>query len=228
MWAFGVMPLAMGYIWRPKDEPEGEAERTQRRVTVSRPLPASSRSLGYVEYTNAPPAAAAGPRYGVVDTTFSTVNMGDAAAKALVARGVPESRIARRTVPGFKDLAVAAKILIERHGCIAVVACGMVGPEPIDKQCAHEASLAIAQAQLMTNTHILECFVHMDEAKDDGELIRVAENRAAEHAVNAYWLSEAPEELARRAGTGQRQGFSDVGAADAKRTVTTHLRPSTR
>ena len=163
--------------------------------------------------------------YGVVDTTFATVDMGAIAVRTLRGLKVPDDRIVRVTVPGFKDLAVAAKRLVEKGASIAV-ACGMVGPEPIDKQCGHEASLAIAQAQLMASTHILEVFVHMDEAASDAELIRIVENRVSEHAVNAYWLVERPEELVKRAGTGQRQGFDDAGAADPKRQDATHLRAS--
>ena len=167
-------------------------------------------------------------RFGVVDTTFSTVNMGDVAVRTLKGLGVPASRIVRTTVPGFKDLAVAAKLQIEREGCGVVVACGIVGTEPIDRQCGHEASLAIGQAKLMTSTHILEAFVHMDEARSDAGLIRVVENRVAEHAVNAYWLLEKPGELLRRAGTGQRQGFGDVGPADPARRGAVNNQPPSR
>jgi riboflavin synthase len=176
----------------------------------------------------APPPVPRGPRYGVVDTTFSTVDMGAVAVATLRGIGIPPARIVRRTVPGFKDLAVAAKQMVERDGCAVVVACGMPGPEPIDKQCGHEASLAIGQAQLMTSTHILEVFVHMDEARSDAELIAICQNRVAEHAVNAYWLLERPEELVQRAGTGQRQGFSDLGAADPAKAEAAHLRPASR
>ncbi|MEA3190763.1 MAG: riboflavin synthase [Thermoplasmata archaeon] len=211
----------MSLIWRPDDP-----DRAQPKVIVNRgaerPQPAQSRSLGYEETTSKPPA---GVRYGVVDTTFSTVDMGAVAVEALRGQGIPEARILRRTVPGFKDLAVAAKRMVERDGCAIVVACGMVGPEPIDKQCGHEASMAIAQAQLMTSTHVLEVFVHMDEAKSDAELIEVARNRTAEHAVNAVWLVERPHELVARAGTGQRQGFQDAGPADPRRGDGSHLRP---
>jgi riboflavin synthase len=175
---------------------------------------------------NAPAPNTKGPRYGVVDTTFSTVDMGAIAVETLRGLGLPPQRIVRRTVPGFKDLAVAAKQMVERDGCAIVVACGMPGPEPIDKQCGHEASLAIGQAQLMTSTHILEVFVHMDEARTDAELVGLCQNRVAEHAVNAFWLLERPEELVKRAGTGQRQGFSDVGPADPKRADAAHLRPA--
>ena len=163
------------------------------------------------------------PHYAVVDTTFSTVDMGGVAVDTLRGLGVTVDRIHRVTVPGFKDLAVACKRLIEQ-GCSIAVACGMPGPEPIDKQCGHEASLAIGQAQLLTSTHILEVFVHMDEAKTAAELIAVCKNRVAEHAVNAYWLVEKPGELVARAGTGQRQGFADVGPADAKKKDAAHLR----
>jgi riboflavin synthase len=66
----------------------------------------------------------------------------------------------------------------------------------------------------------------MDEARTDAELIAICKNRVAEHAVNAFWLLERPEELAKRAGTGQRQGFSDLGPADAGRGKAEHLRPA--
>ena len=168
------------------------------------------------------------PHYAVVDTTFSTVDMGAVAVQTLRGLGIHPTRILRRTVPGFKDLAVAAKLLVEREGCAVAVACGMPGPEPIDKQCGHEASLAIGQAQLMANAHILEVFVHMDEARDDAELIALCRNRVAEHAVNAYWLAERPEELVKRAGTGQRQGFADVGPADPAKREAGHLRSAAR
>ena len=214
----------MGFMWKPADEQPAPATRTVTARSIE-------RRLGYEVLQGRPQAAATphptspAPVYGVVDTTFSTVDMGAVALRTFAGLGIPESRIIRRTVPGFKDLAVAAQRMVE-EGCAIVVACGMVGPEPIDKQCGHEASLAIAQAQLMTSTHILEVFVHMDEAKDDAQLIQVTQNRVGEHAVNAFWILEKPEELVKRAGTGQRQGFGDLGAADPKRGETRHLRPS--
>jgi riboflavin synthase len=116
-----------------------------------------------------------------------------------------------RTVPGFKDLAVAAKNLIENDGCAIVVALGMPGKEQIDKQCAHEASQGIMMAQLLTNTPILEVFVHEDEASDPAVLAQVFENRSRKHARNAYWMLFEPEQLSRRAGQGVRQGFDDAG-----------------
>lgn len=192
----------MSKIWKPEDAREPTA-----------PAAATARSHGSA-------------KYGIVDTTFSTVDMGGIAVATLRDIGIAPQRIVRRTVPGFKDLAVAALNLIQKEGCAIVVACGMPGPEPIDKQCGHEASLAIGQAQVMAGAHILEVFVHMDEASSDAELIKVATNRVAEHAVNAYWLLERPEELVKRAGTGQRQGFSDLGPADPAKAESRHLKPS--
>ncbi|MCX8207528.1 MAG: riboflavin synthase, partial [Methanothrix sp.] len=95
--------------------------------------------------------------------------------------------------------------------CDIVIALGMPGAAPIDKACAHEASTGLIMAQLMTNRHIIEVFVHEDEAEDERALAMLAEKRAAEHAVNAIRLLFRPEELTRMAGTGQRQGFEDVG-----------------
>jgi len=149
-------------------------------------------------------------RIGIVDTTFARYDMGSAAEDELRKMGTG-FKIIRRTVPGVKDLPVAAKKLIEEEKCDIVIALGMPGPKPIDKQCAHEASLGLIQAQLMTNTHIIEVFVHEDEAKDEKELAWLAERRAREHAQNAYWLLFNPEKLRKLAGTGQRQGFEDVG-----------------
>ncbi len=155
-------------------------------------------------------------RIGIVDTTFARVDMGAVVEDTLqeyarenpVTIGTP-----RRTVPGFKDLPVASKKLIEEDGCDLVLALGQAGPEPIDKQCAHEASLGLQRAQLATNTHILEVFVHTDEVDEDahGELRWLAEARAREHALNACWLIFEPERMRKLAGTGQREGYPDEG-----------------
>ncbi|MEM4729936.1 MAG: riboflavin synthase [Thermoplasmata archaeon] len=149
-------------------------------------------------------------KIGIVDTTFARYDMGSSAEAELRAAGTG-FRIVRRTVPGVKDLPVACKKLIEEEGCELVIALGMPGKEPIDKTCAHEASMGLIAAQLATNRHIIEVFVHEDEAEDEKELARLADRRAREHALNAYWLLFRPEELRRRAGTGQRQGFEDAG-----------------
>jgi riboflavin synthase len=121
-------------------------------------------------------------------------------------------KVERRTVPGVKDLPVAAKKLIEEAGCDVVIALGMPGREEIDKICAHEASTGLIQVQLLTNKHIVEVFVHEDEAKSAKELSWLAERRSREHAVNAYDLLFRPERLVKNAGKGLRQGFEDVGS----------------
>ncbi len=149
-------------------------------------------------------------RIGIADTTFSRVNMGSIAIDELKKTGTG-FRTERYTVPGVKDLPVACKILFEEKDCDIVMALGMPGGEDIDKVCAHEASTGLISVQLMTNRHIIEVFVHMDEAKDEKELGWLTERRVREHAVNAYDLLFRPERLQKQAGTGQRQGFEDTG-----------------
>ncbi len=150
---------------------------------------------------------------GVVDTMFARHDMGaDALEELASCPGHGETfNVLRRTVPGFKDLAVAAKLMIERDGASIVIACGMPGSADIDKVCAHEASQGLMQAQLMTSTPILEVFVYEDEADDDATLAMVFENRTKGHARNAYWLLFEPDQLVARAGRGIRQGFGDAG-----------------
>jgi len=150
-------------------------------------------------------------RVGVADTTFSRVNMGAIAIDELQKHA--SVAIERVTVPGIKDLPVACKKLIEERRCDIVMALGMPGGKDKDKMCAHEASTGLIQCQLMTNTHIIEVFVHEDEAKDDRELAWLMEQRTREHAVNAVKLILRPKDLERDAGTGQRQGFEDAGPA---------------
>jgi riboflavin synthase len=146
---------------------------------------------------------------GIADTTFARYNMGAAAIDELQRQA--SLKIERYTVPGIKDLPVAAKKLIEERGCEIVLALGMPGPKAIDKQCAHEASIGIITAQLLTSRHIIEVFVYEDEAEEEKELARLAERRTREHAQNVIRLLFKPEELTRRAGTGQREGFEDAG-----------------
>jgi len=150
-----------------------------------------------------------GMKIGIADTTFARIDMGKIAIDEL--RKICSLPYVRYTVPGIKDLPVAAKKLIEEKGCEIVIALGMPGPKPIDKQCAHEASLGLILAQLMTNKHIIEVFVHEDEAKDEKELLMITENRVREHVRNAVDLLLNPKRLQKLAGTGQRQGFPDVG-----------------
>jgi riboflavin synthase len=152
-------------------------------------------------------------RIGVVDTTFARYDMGAEAVDELTQCPGYGQRfeIVRRTVPGFKDLGVECKRLIEEDDCLIVIALGMPGRAPIDQVCAHEASQGIMLAQLLTNTHVLEVFVHESEEEDPERLALVCADRARKHARNAYWMLYEPEQLERRAGRGIRQGYPDAG-----------------
>lgn len=147
---------------------------------------------------------------GIADTTFARVDMGGAAENELKTMGTG-FKIVRYTVPGIKDLPVACKKLIVEQKCDIVMALGMPGPKDKDKNCAHEASTGIIAAQLMTDHHIIEVFVHEDEASDAKTLDWLAKQRAREHARNAYNLLFRPEVLSRNAGKGLRQGYEDAG-----------------
>jgi riboflavin synthase len=147
---------------------------------------------------------------GIADTTFARFDMARSAIAELNALGT-NFRIVRYTVPGIKDLPVACKKLFVEQNADIVMALGMPGPKPIDKQCAHEASLGLIAVQLQVLKHIIEVFVHADEAKDERELAKLADRRTREHARNVYLLLFNPGELTRNAGKGLRQGFEDEG-----------------
>ena len=153
-------------------------------------------------------------KIGIADTTFARVDMARFAIEAIKKNS--DARISRYTVPGFKDLPVACKKLIEEDKCDIVMALGMAGKAPIDKQCAHEAALGLQTVQLMTNKHILEVFVHMDEAKKEKEIYEIAKNRAEKHALNALALLKGKTVLTPYAGMGRRQGKDDEGAIQEK------------
>ncbi len=152
-------------------------------------------------------------KIGIADTTFARFDMARTAISVLKRESSAE--IVRYTVPGIKDLPVASKRLLEEDGCDIVMALGMPGAEDKDKMCAHEASSGLIMAQLMTNKHIIEVFVHEDEAPDEKTLAWLAERRTAEHAENVIRLLYFPEKLTRLAGTGQRQGYEDAGPIEA-------------
>ena len=149
-------------------------------------------------------------RIGICDTTFARFDMGGAAIDELK-NNATDLKIIRVTVPGIKDLPVASKKLIEEENCEIVMALGMPGPMEKDKVCAHEASTGIIQAQLMTNKHILEVFVHEDESDDPDELKEIADDRSRKHAQNLIKLMFNPKQLIKDAGTGLRQGKEDKG-----------------
>ncbi len=149
-------------------------------------------------------------KIGIVDTTFARYDMGHAAIDELKSNATG-FKIVRYTVPGIKDIPVACKILFEEKNCDLILAFGMPGPKPIDKQCAHEASTGIIQTQILCNKHILEVFVHEDESDDEEKLAWLADRRAREHALNGINLLFNQEELIKKAGKGLREGFEDAG-----------------
>lgn len=144
-------------------------------------------------------------KIGIADTTFARGDMGGIAAKALDESG-ENIVVVRRTVPGIKDLPVECKKLLCDENCDIAIALGMPGGKKIDKQCAHEASLGIQMAMLMSNKHIIEVFVHEDEAENDRELAAIMKDRAKKHAINALNLLFHPDILQKNAGKGLRQG----------------------
>ncbi len=146
---------------------------------------------------------------GIADTTFARYDMGGSAIDEIKSNATG-FKIIRYTVPGIKDLPVACKKLFEEKNCDIVMALGMPGAKPIDKQCAHEASTGLIQAQLMCNKHVIEVFVHEDEGKEDKELAWLADQRAREHAINVLDLLFKPKNLERQAGKGLREGFEDA------------------
>ncbi len=148
---------------------------------------------------------------GIADTTFARYDMGNSIEDELGKTGTG-FRIERYTVPGIKDLPVACMMLFER-GADLVVACGMPGRKPVDKISAQVASTGLMEVQLKFGRHIIEVFVHEDEAKDDRELAWLCDRRAREHALNAFNLLFNPEVLKRNAGKGLRQGYADAGEA---------------
>ena len=148
-------------------------------------------------------------RIGIADTTFARFDMAHSAIDELQSH-VTGIKILRYTVPGIKDLPVACKKLFEEQDCDIVMALGMPGAQPIDKQCAHEASNGLIQTQLC-NKHVIEVFVHEDEAKNDKEFAWLADKRAREHAINVIDLLFHPESLTKQAGMGLREGFEDAG-----------------
>ena len=151
-------------------------------------------------------------RIGIADTTFARIDMAAPAEKALKAAGTG-FRIVRRTVPGIKDLPVACRRLFHDDGVDLCLALGMPGKAEYDKTCAHEASLGLIYTGVLEAKPIVECFVFEDEAVGDKELSVLARRRAEEHALNAFSLLFRPQDLARRAGEGLRQGFADAGPA---------------
>jgi riboflavin synthase len=141
---------------------------------------------------------------------FARVDMFKIAKKALDDSMEPGIKLERYTVPGVKDLPVACKKLLDK-GCDICIALGMPGDKPIDKTCAHEASQGLIQTQILTNKHIIEVFVYLDESKDGKELLDIVKNRTYDHTMNAIALLKGKSRLERFAGKGIRQGKESVG-----------------
>jgi len=148
-------------------------------------------------------------KIGIVDTTFSRVDMGRIAIDEL--KNYAGIRYVRRTVPGIKDIPVEAKRLIEEEDCDIVLTLGWVGRAEKDALSYVALSVGKIIAELMTNRHIIDVTVHEDEAEDEKELLEIAENRIRKHVRNAVDLVRNPERLVKEAGKGKRQGFEDVG-----------------
>ena len=62
-------------------------------------------------------------KIGIADTTFARVDMAKFAIGIIKKNS--NAKIERYTVPGFKDLPVACKKLIEEDNCDIVIALGM-------------------------------------------------------------------------------------------------------
>ncbi|MEM3938639.1 MAG: riboflavin synthase, partial [Saccharolobus sp.] len=111
-------------------------------------------------------------KYGIVDTTFSRVDMGSIAYK-VIKNEDEEAEIVRYTVPGIKDLPVSAKKLIE-EGCDGVISLGWVGKTMLDKYSYLASSLGLILVQILTSKHIIDVTVHEDEADNEDELKKIA------------------------------------------------------
>ncbi len=150
-------------------------------------------------------------KIGVVDTTFSRVNMAKYAIEVIESE-LPEAVIVRYTVPGIKDIPVAARNLLINEGCDAVITLGWVGPGAIDKYSYLAMSIGLILLQIMTGKHVIDVTVHEDESSDPEELYQIAIDRARKHALNLVRLVKyGREALTQYAGKGLRQGRPDAG-----------------
>lgn len=152
-------------------------------------------------------------KYGVVDTTFSRIDMGSIAIKVIKEED-PEAIVTRYTVPGIKDIPIAAKKLLE-EGCDGVITLGWVGKSLLDKFSYLAASIGIITAQLLTSKHIIDVTVHEDEAESEDKLKEIAVDRTKKHAKNLVLLvRDGRNALTPFAGKGLRQGYRDAGPID--------------
>jgi riboflavin synthase len=148
-------------------------------------------------------------KYGIVDTTFSRIDMGKF-AYATIRKEDPDAEIVRYTVPGIKDLPLGAMKLFE-DGCDGVITLGWVGKTRLDKYSYLATSIGLIQAQLLARKHIMDVTVHEDEA-DESKIFDLAKDRAVKHSVNLVRLVKGGKEgLSEYAGKGLRQGYNNAG-----------------
>lgn len=146
---------------------------------------------------------------GIVDTTFARVDMAKYAIE-VIREQLPGVRIVRYTVPGIKDIPLAAKLVLRKAE--AAMTFGWVGPKLVDKLSYLAASVGLMLVQLELEKPIIDVTVHEDESEDPRELFNIAVNRAREHALNLVTiLTKGYEGLTPYAGKGLRQGLPDVG-----------------
>lgn len=146
---------------------------------------------------------------GIVDTTFARVDMAKPAIE-VITENIPRAKIIRYTVPGIKDIPVAAKRVLEKADIAMTL--GWVGASPIDKYSYLAMSIGLILVQILTGKHVIDVTVHEDEAESEEELYEIAINRAREHALNLVTLLlKGGEGLTPYAGQGLRQGLPDVG-----------------
>ena len=150
-------------------------------------------------------------KIGVVDTTFARVDMAKYVIRVL-SEEMPDAEITRYTVPGIKDIPVAARKLLIDEKCDAVITLGWGGPSTVDKYSYLAMSIGLIMLQIMTGKHIIDVTVHEDEAETPEELYEIAVDRAMKHALNLVRLLKyGGEGLTKYAGKGLRQGRPDVG-----------------
>ncbi|BCU70683.1 riboflavin synthase [Stygiolobus caldivivus] len=152
-------------------------------------------------------------KYGVVDTTFSRVDMGKIAVN-VIRKEDPDAEVIRYTVPGIKDLPVGAKKLLDQ-GCDGVITLGWVGRTMLDKYSYLATSIGLIMVQILTSKHVIDVTVHEDEAEDEEKLVEIAEDRASKHALNLVTLvRDGGSALTKYAGKGLRQGYKHAGGLE--------------
>ncbi|MGC8644891.1 MAG: riboflavin synthase [Thermoplasmata archaeon] len=148
-------------------------------------------------------------KYGIVDTTFSRIDMGRIAYETIRSED-PDGKIVRYTVPGIKDLPLGATKLFD-EGCDGVITLGWVGKTMLDKYSYLAASIGLINAQLMAKKHIMDVTVHEDEV-DESLLPELAKDRTIKHSRNLVSLvTGGGTSLQKFAGTGLRQGYKNAG-----------------